>query len=648
MLTPDELLHISEGAEDIAESLHRNILDRIIKRIMTRIGRGDSYILTAQDKWQLQVLQDAGYLMEDVQKEIAKATGLMQSEVAEAMEDAGVKALARDNSIYEAAGLSPTPLDQSPNLIRLVQRNYDATLGEWTNFTRTLAETAGQSYVTACDKAYNMVMSGTVSYSQAVKEALSEIVKDGVTVQYYDAAGLPTRKDTIETATLRAVRTGISQASAQITDARMEEMDWDIILVSSHMGARVTGKGDYTDHSMWQGKFYSKSGKDKRFPPYEVCGPGKVQGIHGANCRHTHGPGDGEHNPWEDYDSEENRKAYEQQQRQRTLESRIRNTKQQTMSLKTARDSAEDDATRAEFDAAYQRKAALLQKQNATYNQFCEENNLRKRSDRIAIAQWDRREAAQARAAAKKYAKDHPNSVAPKNYKPISKSLIEKAKTIQDVESAFRENDWFVHAEINGKEWRSDSEIKLSGCDLESAKATYEAYEKFYKKYPHMIGKLTAPTTSVLAPHVDANCTMGFGNEAVTLNVRSFGDFTKFSKRLVERERNGWHPKGCNTPMSLVMHELGHAMDGYLSYSKHVYGVTGKGKSGWLSNKIRPVVMKSSGLKIGDISREVSQYGTTNPQEWFAECFAEYMCSDNPRKVASEFGRLLDKIMEGM
>jgi len=403
MLNPDYLLHISEGAEEIAEELHRDILDRIIERIMLRIGRGDSYILTAQDKWQLQVLQDAGFLMDDIQKEIAAKTNLMYTEIAEAMEDAGVRALAEDNKIYEAAGLSPLPLDQSPALVRLVQRNYEATLGSWGNFTQTMAHSAGLAYQMACDKAYSLVMSGTISYAQAVKEALSEMAHEGVTVQYYDPAGNPTRKDTIETATMRAVRTGVGQASAQITDARMEEMDWDTILVSSHMGARVTGKGDYTDHSTWQGKFYSKSGKDKRFPPYEVCGPGKVQGIHGANCRHSHGPGDGEHNPWENYDSEENRKAYEQQQRQRTLESRIRNTKREVATLQTARDNATDDAVRAEFDREYQRKAAVLQRQNAEYNQFCKDNNLRKRSDRISIAKWDRSEAAKARAAAKRW-----------------------------------------------------------------------------------------------------------------------------------------------------------------------------------------------------------------------------------------------------
>ena len=407
MLDPDYLLHITEGAEDIAENLHRDILDRIIKRIQHRIGRGDSYILTAQDKWQLQVLTDAGYLLEDIQEAIAAAMNLMQTEVAEAMEDAGVRSVEYDSKIYEASGLSPAPLDKSPVLIRIAQRNYEATMGELENFTRTMGQHAAQSYVTACDTAYNLVMSGTVSYSQAVKEALADIVNDGVTVEYFDNSGKLTRRDTIETATMRAVRTGISQATADITLTRMREMDWDIILTSSHFGARVTGKGDYTDHASWQGKFFSLSGNDKRFPPFSVCGHGKVQGIHGANCRHSISPGDGEHNPFEQYDSEENRKAYELQQRQRALENRIRKTKRSVLSNKTARDSATDDALKAEWDKEYQRKAALLAKQNAAYNQFCADNNLRKRSERIAIAQWDRHEAAKARAAAKKWEEEH-------------------------------------------------------------------------------------------------------------------------------------------------------------------------------------------------------------------------------------------------
>lgn len=360
---------------------------------MVRLGRGDDYVLTAVDKWQIQLLEDAGYLLEDIQREIARRTPYLQQEIAEAMEDAGVRAIRYDNKVYEAAGLHPSPIEESPALIRIMQRNFEATMGEMLNFTGTLAQAAQQAYIKACDDAYYQVLSGSLGYTQAVREAVNNMVSDGVMVRYPSG-----HTDTIETATLRAVRTGISQASGQITDARMEEMDWDIVLVSSHLGARVTDAEDFTNHFWWQGKFYSKSGKDPRFPPFSVCGMGDVQGIHGANCRHSHGPGDGEFNPYKEYDSEENRKRYELEQRQRTLERRIRKTKREVMGLNEARNQPGGEV----LEADYQRKAALLQKQNAAYNQFCEGNGLKKLQDRISIAKWDRTEAAQARAAAKR------------------------------------------------------------------------------------------------------------------------------------------------------------------------------------------------------------------------------------------------------
>lgn len=403
MLDPEYILRISEGAEDLSETLHNYIIKRIVERIMIRIGRGDNYLLTAVDKWNIQVLQDAGYLLEDIQKEIAKITKRQEQEIKEAMEDAGVKTLEYDDEVYKAAGLSPTPLMQSPSLIRIMQRNYNATLGEWKNFTRTTAMAAQRAFISALDKAYTLTVSGTISYSQAVREAINEVVSDGVVVRYKNEKTGLMRKDTIETATLRAVRTGISQMSGQVTDARMEEMNWDIILTSAHLGARVTDEEDLTNHFWWQGKFYSRTGKNKQFPPFSVCGMGHVQGIHGANCRHSHGPGDGEHNPFENYDSEENRKAYELSQKQREKERRIRNTKREVMGLKDAVDSCRDEKTKFDLDLDYQKKAALLQKQNKDYNDFCKENGLRTKSDRLMIAKWDRQQAAAARGAAQRY-----------------------------------------------------------------------------------------------------------------------------------------------------------------------------------------------------------------------------------------------------
>lgn len=244
MLTPSYLHHATEPAEEIAEKLHSDILNRIIERIMIRFKRGDDYILTAVDKWQIETLQQAGYLLDDIQKELSAATPYMQSEIAEAMEDAGVRALDYDDSIYREMGLDPVPLVQSPELLAIMQRDFEATVGDWKNFTRTTANAAQQAFIKACDDAYHLAMTGAISPAQAVREALEKIVGEGVVVRYPSG-----HTDTIETATARAVRTGISQASAHIQTARMKEMGVDLVLVSSHLGARP-------EHAEWQGKIY--------------------------------------------------------------------------------------------------------------------------------------------------------------------------------------------------------------------------------------------------------------------------------------------------------------------------------------------------------------------------------------------------------
>lgn len=403
MLSPEYLLRVSEGAEEIAERLHQDIVKRLIQRIVARLERGDDYILTPIDKYQLETLKQAGFLMKDIEKEIAAKTKLQRAEIRAAFEDAGIRSYAYDSRVYEAAGLATKPLTQSPQYIRMMQRAYEATLGEWRNFSRTTAGEAYRRFIVECDRAYYSVQSGAISYTQAFREAIKRIADEGVVVAYRDKDGNITRRDTIETATLRNIRTGISQSCAEITNARMEEMDWDILLVSAHLGARYTEKNDYTNHFWWQGKFYSKSGKDKRFPPFSVCGQGDVQGINGANCRHSYSPGDGETNPFSDYDSEENKKAYDLSQKQRQLENRIRHTKRQVMAIKEGRDYAEHPDHKAALDEDYKKKAAKLERQNKEYKDFCEQNGLKTRQERLTIAKWDRQQAAEARGAAARY-----------------------------------------------------------------------------------------------------------------------------------------------------------------------------------------------------------------------------------------------------
>ena len=399
MLRPAYLAAIAEGSEQIASELHDYIVQAIVGRMMERIGRGEKYLLTSADRWRIQILQDAGELLENITAELSLYTGKQIQEIRSAMEEAGVKALEADDLIYSAAGLSTVPLWESPALVRLMERNMNASLGEWRNYTRTTAEEAQRLYITECDKAYNRVMSGAVAYTQAVKEAVEEVASAGVAVKY------PTgHTDTLETATARAVRTGIAQATGDISLKRMEEMDWDIILVSAHIGAR-TGDGGQNpgNHLWWQGQFYSRSGTDKRFPPFSQTGYGTGEGLCCWNCRHSFGCGDGVHNPYEDIQTEDNVRMEKLEKRQRELERRVRKTKRAVMGMQVAVEKCQDEAARAVLQQELDRKSFLLQKQNRVYQDFCKYNNLRPLSERLKIARWSREQAAKARGAARRY-----------------------------------------------------------------------------------------------------------------------------------------------------------------------------------------------------------------------------------------------------
>lgn len=397
MLTPQQLLEIIDTLYPSIDELNTWITADIISRVMARIGRGQDAFLTATDDWQLQVYQAAGGHMEAVQREIARWTKTSDAEIKRIFEDAGIKTLAYDSDFYVAHGLEAINLTQSESMIRLLEDTYQRTAGTVHNFTRTTAKASQQRLIKALDTAHMKVSSGATSYTQAVQEAVLSIVDEQTKVVY------PTgHTDTIETAVLRAVRTGVAQASGNMAIQGMEERDWDVVLVSAHIGARYGDGGENPgNHFWWQGKHYSRTGKTPGIPLFSETGYGTGEGLCGWNCRHSFGPGDLRHNPYARFDAEENKKAYDLSQKQRSMESRIRRTKLKMVGIRQAIDSTEDAAAKATLEGEYVKAAKLLERQNLAYNSFCQNNDLKRLSDRIQIAQWARADAAKSIAAAR-------------------------------------------------------------------------------------------------------------------------------------------------------------------------------------------------------------------------------------------------------
>ena len=123
----------------------------------------------------------------------------------------------------------------------------------------------------------------------------------------------------------------------------------------------------------------------------------RLTGFAGQTAeRHSFGPYyEGQENPYKDIMTADNVRIEKLEQRQRTLERRVRKTKREVMGLQEAVDKCPDETL--------DRKSYLLSRQNKAYNEFCKENSLRPLSERLQIAKWSREQAAKARGAARRY-----------------------------------------------------------------------------------------------------------------------------------------------------------------------------------------------------------------------------------------------------
>lgn len=215
---------------------------------------------------------------------------------------------------------------------------------------------------------------------------------------------------------------------------------------------------------------------------------------------------------------------------------------------------------------------------------------------------------------------------------------IGQAKSISEVNRILNESGFFT------------TKCNLSGCDLDSAKSIASSYERVFATYPQIRGRIGGVTAKNLGDSTYAQCYL-YGDKRIEANSNSnfFGDFNKVMKLYEYDVRCGWHPTGT-TAESVIIHELGHAVDGLLTDA----GVLGAGSKRTTSGKykynttsyyLRSKVAMSTGTKIKDMGSAVSTYGSMNEKEWFAECFAEYLTSANPRPVAKKFGEMLEKIM---
>ena len=209
--------------------------------------------------------------------------------------------------------------------------------------------------------------------------------------------------------------------------------------------------------------------------------------------------------------------------------------------------------------------------------------------------------------------------------------------------------------------------VEMTGLEYDTADMVYGSYKTVLNKYPELKGQLVAFKYDGVKGDAYAGCI------AMTGEVKAHGLFAKYD-RLVKTYANdvaaGFHPIGTDHN-SIIVHELGHALDGYMTKKGllggviNPYGIIRSSvdvqkqvleQLGWNSEYLKKLKesLKAQGFthpqivdKINEqrkefITRQVSEYAADNEKEFFAECFAEYVMSDKPRKAAQIFGTIID------
>lgn len=230
-------------------------------------------------------------------------------------------------------------------------------------------------------EAVTNVNTGAETAERAIHKAVRRMMREGVsTVTYRDpTTGRQTVTNRIDVAVRRHVRTQIAQDGMRRTLDVCGQAGIRLVEVSSHGGARP-------EHARWQGRVYSLDGTvevgGKTYKDfYAETGYGKVDGLGGANCRHSFGP-------WipgtpRKYDPEpshpsglDNDEIYKLTQGQRRRERDIRQTKRE---LSGAQLIADKDASLANI-AEVERLKAKLRGQQECMRRYIDEANGRGRA----------------------------------------------------------------------------------------------------------------------------------------------------------------------------------------------------------------------------------------------------------------------------
>lgn len=398
MYKSDELELFPKNIEEIYAGLENDIMNDIIRRI------AETGEITRTADWQLNRLYNMGADKTDIKKHIQEALNLSDTEIEQLYSDTLKEGYLRDESLYQAVGQEFIPFEENMALQQLIEATKQQTAKQLKNITRTMGfavkqpngrktfKTVDNYFKDTMDNAVMHVLNGTFDYNSIIRKVTDEMTRSGVRSINYDS-GTSTR---IDVAARRAILTGVNQVTSKINSDNMQKLDTEFVETSWHSTARPT-------HQVWQGRVFYWDRANPNAEKIEAgvlyksfireTGYGEVDGLCGANCRHTFYPFipgisvrtytdeqleelNRQENEKKEYNGKEYNK-YEATQYQRRLETSMRKYRQDISLLKQsglADDSDEVIAARCKYQTLSRK-----------YSDFSKKMGLREHRDRVNV-----------------------------------------------------------------------------------------------------------------------------------------------------------------------------------------------------------------------------------------------------------------------
>lgn len=318
-----------------------------------------------QSDWQYKKLQQFGMfngMATSVNKK--RVPEILQAAQDEVKKIALEKAKQIDKNVPADRLADAIPIGTSDVMKAAILQYQRTTMQYFVSASNTMLRSAGQMYTDTVNQVLLIRSTKAITGRQAMAQIAEQWASTGVT-SFKDKAN---RSWSTEAYSQMIVRTQSVQAGVDAQLARLDDLDCDLVEISSHIGARPKCEP-------YQGKVFSRTGKTKGYPLLSDTSYGEIDGLFGINCGHNMFPYfPGTEKTYQPYGKKENEQVYENSQKQRLLERNIRAAKKNV-----------DYQKKIGNDADVQKAQNMLKLRNAQMESFIGQTGRTRREGREEI-----------------------------------------------------------------------------------------------------------------------------------------------------------------------------------------------------------------------------------------------------------------------